>query len=308
MPTYRLTVEYEGTRYSGWQEQKNARTVAGELRRALAGAVAGAFELGGAGRTDAGVHALAQVAHLRCGPPLDLERARAALADELPSDIHVLALEPAPPRFHARHDAATRSYVYQISRRRTALGKRFVWWVKRPLDAAAMRAALGAAVGRHDFARFAEAAPDPEASTLVVVERAELLEAGDLLVVRIAASHFLWKMVRRLVGALVEVGAGALAPESFRDLVEVGAASRALRPAAWTAPPSGLFLERVLYAGDPPLGALAPAVPVLTPPAAARAGGSPPAPRPRARPGRSSAPARRGRAGAPRGRGRRSPR
>jgi tRNA pseudouridine38-40 synthase len=308
MPTYRLTVEYEGTRYSGWQEQKNARTVAGELKQALGGLLEGAFELGGAGRTDAGVHALAQVAHLRAGQPLDTGRAVAGLAEALPADIHVVALEPAAPRFHARHDALTRSYVYQISRRRTALGKRYVWWVKRPLDAGAMGAALAAVVGRHDFARFAEAAPDPEASTLVEVERAELLEAGDLLVVRIAASHFLWKMVRRLVGTLVEVGAGALEPERFRDLVERGAASASLHPAEWTAPPSGLFLERVIYAGDPPLGALAPAVPVLTPPAAARAAPSRPAPRPPARPGRSNGRGRRGRDGGPRGRGRRPPR
>jgi tRNA pseudouridine38-40 synthase len=308
MPTYRLTIEYEGTRYSGWQEQKNARTVAGELKQALAGLLEGTFELGGAGRTDAGVHALAQVAHLRAGQPLDGDRALGALAEALPADIHVVALEPAPPRFHARHDALTRSYVYQISRRRTALGKRYVWWVKRPLDAGAMGAALAAVVGRHDFARFAEAAPDPEASTLVEVERAELLEAGDLLVVRIAASHFLWKMVRRLVGTLVEVGAGALAPERFRDLVERGAATAGLHPAEWTAPPSGLFLERVIYAGDPPLGALEPAVPVLTPPAAARAAPSRPAPRPPARPGRSNARGRRGRDGGPRGRGRRPPR
>lgn len=307
MPTYRLTVEYEGTRYSGWQEQRNARTVAGELRRALGEVAREPFELAGSGRTDAGVHALAQVAHLRTAAPLALDGALARVNDALPPDVHLLALEPAPQRFHARHDAVARSYVYQISRRRTALGKRFVWWVKRPLDTAAMAAALAAAPGRHDFVRFAERNPDPEASTLVEVEAAELAEAGDLVLVRLVASHFLWKMVRRLVGALVEVGGGALAAEEFRALIEQPGRGGA-RPAEWTAPPSGLFLERVRYAGDPPLAPLAAPVPVTSPPAAARAVPGRAAPRPRARPGRPSGPARRGRGAGPRGRGRRPPR
>lgn len=308
MPTYRLTVEYEGTRYSGWQEQKNARTVAGELRGALGGVAREPFELAGSGRTDAGVHALAQVAHLRSGEPVELAGALERVNDALPPDVHLLALEPAHPRFHARHDALLRSYVYQISRRRTALGKRFVWWVKRPLDLEAMAAALAVAPGRHDFARFAERNPDPEASTLVEVERAEVAAAGDLVLVRVVASHFLWKMVRRLVGTLVEVGGGGLSVAAFQALVEAPEEGSRARPAEWTAPPSGLFLERVLYAGDPALGALAPAMPVTTPPAAARAASERSAPRPRARPGRPSAPARRGRGGAPRGRGRRPPR
>jgi tRNA pseudouridine38-40 synthase len=296
MPTYRLTVEYEGTRYSGWQEQKNARTVAGELRRALEAAAGGALELGGAGRTDAGVHALGQVAHLRALRPLDPERLLAATNEALPPDIHLLALEPAARAFHARHDAVSRVYLYQLSRRRTALGKRFVWWVKRPLAVEPMRAALAAVVGRHDFARFAERAPaGAEAGTVVVVERAELAEAGDLVLVRIAASHFLWKMVRRLVGALAEVGAGALAPEQFAALVAGEAAAAELQPAARTAPPSGLFLERVIYAGEADLAPLAPAVPVAAPPRAARAGASRPAPRPRPRPGRPTPRGRRGR-------------
>ncbi len=313
MPTYRLTVEYEGTRYRGWQEQKNARTVAGELRRALESVLGETVELGGAGRTDAGVHALAQVAHLRCRRALEPAALATGLERELPADIGVVALEPAAPRFHARHHARLRSYVYQIARRRTALGKRFVWWVRRPLDAAAMAAAWPAVVGRHDFVRFAERPAEPESGTLVVVERAELAESGDLIVVRIAASHFLWKMVRRLVGALVELGAGALDRAQFEALVAAEPGGERLAPAEWTAPPSGLFLERVLYEGDPPLGALAPPVPVRSPPVgaapppltAARAGASPRAATPRARPGRASSRGPRPRAAGP---GRRGPR
>jgi len=263
MPTYRLAIEYEGTRYRGWQEQKNARSVAGELRRAIEEVVGERIELGGAGRTDAGVHALEQAAHLRLGRRLPAPgRLAAEVNDRLPSEIHLLSVTPAPERFHARHHAELRSYLYQVSRRRTALAKRFVWWVRRELDAAAMAEAAAAIAGRHDFAAFCEQ-PEEQSSTLVVVERAEVASAGDLVLVRIAASHFLWKMVRRLVGALVEVGAGELPAAGLAALIAGGRrAERDFRPAEHTAPPSGLFLERVIYAGDPPLGPLEPAVPV----------------------------------------------
>ncbi len=266
MPTLRLTLEYEGTRYRGWQEQKNARSVAGELRTAIERVTGAGVELGGAGRTDAGVHALEQVAHLKLArrPPGDLERFASEVNELLPADIHLVDVRPAADRFHARHQAELRSYLYQVSRRRTALGKRFVWWVKRPLRAGAIAAAAETVVGRHDFAAFCEK-PDEQTSTLVVVERCEVAEAGDLILVRIAASHFLWKMVRRLVGALVEIGAGELEPAAFAALVASGArpGPRApFLPAEHTAPPSGLFLERVVYPGDPGLAPLAPAVAV----------------------------------------------
>jgi len=262
MPTYRLTLEYEGTRYSGWQEQKNARTVAGELRRAVEEAGAEVREIGGAGRTDAGVHALAQAAHLRLARAVDPEKLRRAVNDLLPPDIHVLALAPVPNAFHARHSAVLRSYVYQISQRRTALAKRWVWWVKRPLDAGKMGEMATLLPGRHDFRLFCEK-PGEQPSTIVVVESVEVATAGALILVRITASHFLWKMVRRVVGTLVQVGAGDLDRAGFESLI----AARPPKPgkglpAEWTAPPSGLFLERVLYAGDPPLGSLEPVVPV----------------------------------------------
>jgi tRNA pseudouridine38-40 synthase len=262
MPTYRLTLEYEGTRYHGWQEQKNARSVAGELRKAVEAAGAVVKDLGGSGRTDAGVHALAQVAHLRLAKAVDPETFRLAVNDGLPPDIHVLAMAPVSDKFHARHSAESRSYLYQISRRRTALAKRWVWWVKRPLDERAMGQAASLLAGRHDFRLFCEK-PGEQPSTVVVVEGIELDTPGALILIRLTASHFLWKMVRRVVGTLVKVGAGELDVPGFAALL----AGKPLRaggglPAEWTAPPSGLFLERVLYPGDPPLPPLAPAVPV----------------------------------------------
>jgi tRNA pseudouridine38-40 synthase len=250
MPRFRLLIEYAGTRYSGWQIQKNARTVQGEIDRAIREAVRPReFELYGSGRTDAGVHALAQVAHLELYTSIPPEQLRRALNDELPADIHIIAIDKVPHRFHARHDAVSRSYLYQISRRRSALGKPFVWWVREPLNIAAMREAAALFVGMKDFQGFTDDDPE-EKSTLVLVDSIEIAEAGRLVLIRIRGSHFLWKMVRRIVGVLAAVGRGEITP---RDAI-----SDAVDAARLTAPAAGLFLEGVYYAGDPAPGPIAP--------------------------------------------------
>jgi tRNA pseudouridine38-40 synthase len=243
---FKLTLEYEGTRYRGWQIQKNSRTVAGEIAAAVrrfSGRTD--FELYGAGRTDAGVHALGQVAHLDLETRLEPTRLCFALNDELPADIHVLRAERVGRRFHARHDAVERSYLYQVSRRRTALGKPFVWWVKDALEVAPMREAARAFAGLRDFRAFADVRTGP-AETRVEVKGVEVSEAGSLVLVRVVGSHFLWKMVRRMVGVLVEVGRGGLRPPEVAALLH----GDADLPARLTAPPSGLFLEAVLYGGE----------------------------------------------------------
>ena len=261
MPRFRFTLEYAGTKYSGWQKQTNARTVQGEIERAIA-EVTGQrqFEFQGSGRTDAGVHALHQVAHLdiRSAPPP--ETLRRGLNDELPADINILAVEPAPARFHARHAAVARSYLYQIARRRSAFAKPYVWWIKDPLDLDAMRAAAAAFTGMHDFRAFSDDDPE-EKSTDVLIEGLELTEAGSLILVRVVGSHFLWKMVRRMVGVLAEAGRGALPAALVPALLE-GRPTRpgARTPAELTAPASGLFLERVYYEGDARDRPLVPAV------------------------------------------------
>ena len=246
MPRYKLTIEYAGTRYSGWQKQVNARTVQGEIERAIA-EVTGerAFEFQGSGRTDAGVHALRQVAHLELRKPLPPETLRRRINDELPADINILTIDGAPHRFHARHAAVARSYVYQISRRRSAFAKPFVWWVKEPLDLARMRAAAEHFAGMHDFRSFSDDDPE-EKSTEVLVEDIAIAEAGDLILVRIGGSHFIWKMVRRMVGVLVEIGRGGMEVNAIETLLT----SETGTPARLTAPASGLFLERVFYEGD----------------------------------------------------------
>jgi tRNA pseudouridine38-40 synthase len=243
---FRMTLEYAGTRYSGWQIQKNARTVQGEIDRAVREATgAKDFELYGSGRTDAGVHALAQVAHLDIHTTLPPETLRRRINDVLPSDINILQIENVRHTFHARHSAVARSYVYQISRRRTAFAKAYVWWVKEDLDLARMREAAARFVGMHDFRSFSDDDPG-EKSTEVLVDALELHEDGDLIVVRVEGSHFIWKMVRRLVGVLVDVGRGGLSVAEAAGLLT----NESGLPARLTAPASGLFLERVYYEGD----------------------------------------------------------
>ena len=144
MPRFKLTIEYPGTRYSGWQVQKNARTVAGEIERAVETAPGRPpHELYGSGRTDAGVHALAQVAHLDVATSLDAAALRHRINEALPHDIVVLRVEKASHRFHARHSAIGRSYLYQIARRKSAFGKPLVWWVRERLDLGAMQTVAG---------------------------------------------------------------------------------------------------------------------------------------------------------------------
>jgi len=244
---FKVTIEYAGTRYSGWQVQKNAKTVAGEIERAVHEATgARDFELYGSGRTDAGVHALRQVAHLDVDTTLAAETLRRRINDALPSDINLLAVERVRRTFHARHDAVARSYIYQIARRRTAFAKSFVWWVKEDLDIDRMRRVAAHFVGLHDFRAFSDDDPS-EKSTEVAVEELALHEDGDLILVHIEGSHFIWKMVRRIVGVLVAVGTGELSEAEAQGL----RSSASDLPARLTAPASGLFLERVYYAGDP---------------------------------------------------------
>ncbi len=249
MITWKVTIEYDGTKYSGWQEQRNARTVQGEIRKAAEEFFGGAVDIQGSGRTDAGVHALAQVAHLRTpGRPIrQPDEIVRQMNELLPRDVAILGVQRADSRFHARHDAVARTYLYQISTRKTAFSKRYVWWVKEKLDVEAMSRAAGLIAGRHDFVCFRAADPSrPDESTIVVVHAAELAIEDELILFRIEASHFVWRMVRRLVGVLVKLGKTEISIRDFEQLLE-GRCAPKLDVAAWTAPSSGLFLESVRY-------------------------------------------------------------
>jgi tRNA pseudouridine38-40 synthase len=246
MARFKLVLEYAGTRYSGWQIQKNARTVQGELRRVVSEVTKKSdFEIYGSGRTDAGVHALGQVAHLDVETRMVPEPLRLAVNDLLPADIHVLSLTRADPRFHARHDAVGRSYLYQISRRRTAFGKPYVWWIKDELSLPRMRAAARLFRGMNDFRSFTDQKVE-DGSTKVLLQEVAVVESGALIVIRVVGSHFLWKMVRRIVGVLADVGRGDMEETEVKGLLT----RKSRAPAALTAPPSGLFLERVFYETD----------------------------------------------------------
>lgn len=247
MPTWKLEIEYEGTRYRGWQMQHNARTIQGELQDAARQLFASKFELFGAGRTDAGVHALHQIAHLKV-PELKVNitprQIQHGFNDVLPHDINILKVTNAPDGFHARHDAVYRQYLYKISRRRNAFAKSLVWWVKDDLDAKAMAEAARLLIGRHDFRSFCESEDGKRQNTSIDVQLAAISIEDDIICFRIGASHFLWKMVRRIVGMLVEVGRGDLTFDAFDRLLKF----ESNVPAKFTAPPSGLYLEKVEYA------------------------------------------------------------
>ncbi|MBA3950124.1 MAG: tRNA pseudouridine(38-40) synthase TruA [Acidobacteria bacterium] len=245
MPRFLLRIEYAGTRYRGWQIQNNARTVQGEIARAAHEVLrTDNFELYGSGRTDAGVHAIEQVAHLDTSVKIAPMRLADQINALLPADINIISADTVDRRFHARHSATSRSYLYQIARRRTAFAKPYVWWVREPLDVARMREAAAAFTGLHDFRAFSDDDPE-EKSTKVLVESLTIEEDGSLLLVRISGSHFIWKMVRRVVGILVEAGQGRL---SRRDIERMLKGDSEL-PAQLTAPASGLFLEKVTYEG-----------------------------------------------------------
>jgi tRNA pseudouridine38-40 synthase len=249
MMTLKAVLEYDGTRYSGWQEQKNARTIMGELRKATREVFREEVEMQGAGRTDAGVHALGQVMHMKITSKTGdhLGRIKYRMNDLLPADIVILELEEATRNFHARHDASSRVYVYQISTRKQAFMKRYVWWVKENLDLNAMRGGATLLAGRHDFICFrAEDASRPRESTIVVVDKAEIETEEDIIYFRIEASHFLWRMVRRLAGTLVKLGQRQMTEADLAKLLD-GRCDPQFDIAAWTAPAAGLFLEEVRY-------------------------------------------------------------
>ncbi len=243
---YKLTLEYDGTGYHGWQTQKDARSVQGTLIESAAKLFGQGVEIQGAGRTDAGVHAMAQVAHIEAPRRLPPQTILFELNELLPASINILKVEEAPDKFHARHTALSRSYLYLLSSRRTAFMKRYVWWVRDGLDLEKMQAAMEIFGGFHDFSSFADKRIDKNLSTEVQIERLELNRWGDMIVFRIVGSHFLWKMVRRIVGILVEAGRGNILPRDVEKLLN----SHSDIPAHYTAPPSGLFLEKVIYPGD----------------------------------------------------------
>jgi len=249
VPLIRLTVAYDGTRYVGWQRQARGETVQGCLEAALSAFAADGdpVHIHGAGRTDAGVHALGQVAHLQHALRVPVDRLPYALNTRLPADIVVRDAAVAPPGFHARYSATGKHYRYRLRLHRfpDPLERTHEWRCDPGLDVAAMQAAATALCGSHDFTSFtthAFEAPDDRVRTL---RRAALHRDGDRLTCDFEGSGFLRNMVRAIVGTLVDVGQGRRAPATMADLL----AARDRRLAGPTAPAHGLCLLAVTY-GD----------------------------------------------------------
>lgn len=252
---YRLLLEYDGSRYQGWQKQsekqssQGVRTVAGTLERVLREGGLRVLNLTGSGRTDGGVHAAGQVAHLHLAAPAPKAGELRRIFDEgLPSDIAIRRITPCPPTFHARHDATFRTYLYQIALRRSAFAKPYVWWVKASLSMEKLSQAWSSFEGVHDFSAFADL--EPGESPRGHVRSCQCIREGDLLLLRVTAGHFLRRQVRRMVGAALQCALGREDIERLRRDLEHPSPEATLHWAEKAAPSSGLFLEQVGYASD----------------------------------------------------------
>jgi tRNA pseudouridine38-40 synthase len=249
VPTYLLTIAYDGTHFHGWQLQAHHRSVQQELERALAAIDCGGVRVEGAGRTDSGVHAIAQCAHVRLPRTFLPDRLALALNSNLPDDVAVQSVREAPPDFHARFHARGKRYAYRClsSPVRPAIGRSLYHWTRRPIDFAAMRTAAACLRGTHDFAGFATSPGRPRIrGTVRTLHHVHLLHRPGGFDFVVQGNGFLYNMVRNLVGSLLEVGYGNQPPGWLAEVL----AARERRLTGPTAPASGLYLLRVLYAPD----------------------------------------------------------
>lgn len=241
---FRLTLEYDGSNYSGWQLQIGQDSIQARLEGALAQLFHTPVRIHGAGRTDAGVHALGQVAAFDAPRAIDATELHRALNALLPLDIAVVEACEVPASFDPRRDAVSRTYEYRILIRstRSAFAHRYAWLLKQPLDLTAMNSAAAALLGDHDFAAFRSLGSDERTTVRRVLTSAWRID-NDMLIYRIEGTAFLRHMVRTLVGLMVEIGRGKIPRTAVQALLD--SRDRSSVPAA--APPRGLFLTTVRY-------------------------------------------------------------
>ncbi len=245
LKSFKLIIEYDGTAYHGWQRQKDLPTIQGEIENALAKMTAQNITLMGSGRTDAGVHAMAQVAHFKCHTRIPPQAFQRGLNSLLENDIVVKSCAQADQNFHARYNVKSKTYRYRILNRPLpeAIGRQYAWFIPQRLDAGAMRTAVAHILGSHDFKAF-EGTGSPRSNTRRHIFKAELIQnAGDYLDIVIEADGFLKFMVRNIVGTLADVGRGKITARSFKEIL----ISKNRNLAGATAPPHGLCLIKVTY-------------------------------------------------------------
>lgn len=235
-------MEYDGTDFSGWQWQPNVRTVQAVVEGALKEMLRETPRVVASGRTDAGVHALAQVVNFRTERSINPESLRRGLNSLLPRDVVVKDAEEVDDGFHARYDAVKRQYRYVIAKRMRALGRQYAWFCKYNLDLQNIRRASEYLIGEHVFSAFSRAIVD-EKHYICNVKSIDWQESGDDITFEICANRFLHNMVRIIVGTLVEVGRGQLTANQVEQILQ----SRDRNMAGLTVPPHGLFLKRVFY-------------------------------------------------------------
>ena len=251
MRNIRLTISYDGTNYLGWQRQKTGPTVQGVLEETLARFLGHRVKLRAAGRTDAGVHALGQVANFLTTNNMPLSDIHRALNALLPKDIAILKVEEVPIKFNAQYDAKYKTYFYQIYNHsiRSPIWRLYSWWVPQKLDLESMKASLPLFIGEKDFVSFRKSGSDIRTTIRTVYEAKlkRVVGIAHMICIEITARGFLRYMVRNIVGALVEVGLGRLTPDELRQILEYK--DRRLAPPP--APPQGLFLKKVIYERRP---------------------------------------------------------
>lgn len=244
MPTYKVTLEYDGTNYAGWQRQPDQPTIQGAVEAAIRTVAQADIPAIAAGRTDAGVHALGQVVSFRSDKEFSAEEWARALSGLLPADISVRHVERVADDFHARYEAREKLYEYRILLRheRSALERARAWHIHGQLDVDAMREGAHLLTGCHDFSSFQGSPTDTE-NTICDLRRLELIQRDPLIRIEVLADRFLKQMVRAIVGTLVEVGQHKRAPQAMKDILE----AKDRRAAGLTAPPHGLYLVSVIY-------------------------------------------------------------
>jgi tRNA pseudouridine38-40 synthase len=242
MPRYKLTIEFDGTNFSGWQIQPTDRTVEQTLEEAFSKVLQQPIDLIGQGRTDAGVHARGQVAHVDLAEETDIEKLLTGVNGLAGNEIQVVGYEIADPEFHARFDAISREYEYTITQRRMPLQRHFSWVLRQPVDIDILHECSALLDGEFDFAGFSKFNED-NFTTLCEIQLSEFLVEGEVIRYRIRANRFLRNMVRRLVGTMVRVAQGKMTKEQFKEVLKMPGSAFP----TYTAPAKGLVLEKVFY-------------------------------------------------------------